>query len=665
MITKRTCDMGILGDGVSPPPFSFVYSGKASAEFLATWTVADEQKELDGHRTQRTRTWTDPETGLIVCCEAIFYSEFSAAEWIVHFRNGSPHDTPILESIQALDMPVTGHDAGPVVLHHAKGSDATFSDYRPLSDPLEPNARLLLHSHGVPTSWGEEPSGSPSVEALPFFNIEVGGQGMIAAVGWTGPWFAEFARDTGCTVTVRAGMDRTRLRLRPGEQIRSPRILVLHWNDDRMDAHNQWRRLLLEHYSPRPGGKVFDGLLANAVWGSWMPAEEHIAEINWWSEHQVPMACYWMDAGWCGDMKNLGWAAHQSDRRPNKELFPNGMRPVSDAAHHRGMEFLLWFVPESIHPAVEIGQQRPDWLSEPFENEAYGDNIFYGLDHGDPEVNAFMIDYYSSIISEYGVDVFRQDGLHLWPRETDADRQGIDQIRYNEGFYVFWDGLLQRHPDLLIDNCGCGGRKLDLETVRRSILLWRSDCQASGDFDPMSSQGFTYGLSFWIPLYGGAAPMGKWFGRYSMRSGYGPAMMLSWPGKPREFREGMDVDLLRKLLNEYLQVRPYFLGDYYPLTPYSLEQDTWMAWQFDRPDLGEGMVQAFRRTESPDESACYPLRGLDPDAEYGITDLDAGTSWQTGGRELMNLGVPITLKNRPDAGIFVYKKGDFAEKGSL
>ncbi|MBM4095074.1 MAG: hypothetical protein FJ276_37545, partial [Planctomycetes bacterium] len=43
----------------------------------------------------------------------------------------------------------------------------------------------------------------------------------------------------------------------------------------------------------------------------------------------------------------------------------------------------------------------------------------------------------------------------------------------------FWDGLLQRHPHLLIDNCAEGARKIDLETIRRSIVLWRSDCQAS------------------------------------------------------------------------------------------------------------------------------------------------------------------------------------------
>ena len=37
------------------------------------------------------------------------------------------------------------------------------------------------------------------------------------------------------------------------------------------------------------------------------------------------------------------------------------------------------------------------------------------------------------------------------------------------------------------------------------------------------------------------------------------------------------------------------LGDYYPLTSYSLQPDHWIAWQFNRPETGDGVVQAFRR----------------------------------------------------------------------
>ena len=50
----------------------------------------------------------------------------------------------------------------------------------------------------------------------------------------------------------------------------------------------------------------------------------------------------------------------------------------------------------------------------------------------------------------------------------------------------------------------------------------------------------------------------------------------------------------------------------------------WLAWQFDVPEKGEGMVQAFRRDKSAFESARFPLAGLDAEARYVVTNLDSG-----------------------------------------
>lgn len=100
----------------------------------------------------------------------------------------------------------------------------------------------------------------------------------------------------------------------------------------------------------------------------------------------------------------------------------------------------------------------------------------------------------------------------------------------------------------------------------------------------------------------------------------------------------------------------YMLGDYYPLTSYSLEDTVWMAWQFDRPDLGEGLVQAFRRAKSPYESARFLLRGLEADAEYTLTDLDSGHTEQLAGHQLMQEGLLVTIRQRPRAPVILCRK---------
>ena len=54
----------------------------------------------------------------------------------------------------------------------------------------------------------------------------------------------------------------------------------------------------------------------------------------------------------------------------------------------------------------------------------------------------------------------------------------------------------------------------------------------------------------------------------------------------------------------------------------TLANDVWLAWQYDRPETGEGVVQAFRRPDSNFEAGRFKLRGLDPVARYVVTDLD-------------------------------------------
>jgi alpha-galactosidase len=117
-----------------------------------------------------------------------------------------------------------------------------------------------------------------------------------------------------------------------------------------------------------------------------------------------------------------------------------------------------------------------------------------------------------------------------------------------------------------------------------------------------------------------------------------------------------DYKAVRRLTDQWREVGPYYLGDYYPLTTYSLENDVWMAFQFDRPDLGEGVVLAFRRPESVYESARFKLQGLDPKAEYSVRNLDAGDAVKVSGKELCETGLQVVLKNQPDSAVITYKR---------
>ena len=112
-----------------------------------------------------------------------------------------------------------------------------------------------------------------------------------------------------------------------------------------------------------------------------------------------------------------------------------------------------------------------------------------------------------------------------WWRDADApDRQGITEIHYIEGLYWFWDELLKRNPGLIIDMCGSGATRIDLEAMSRCVYLWRSDHNHPG-FEPNDYQSHTYGISQWAPSTSIASGYPD---TYSFRSSMNNGISVAW-----------------------------------------------------------------------------------------------------------------------------------------
>lgn len=168
--------------------------------------------------------------------------------------------------------------------------------------------------------------------------------------------------------------------------------------------------------------------------------------------------------------------------------------------------------------------------------------------------------------------------------------------------------------------------------------------------EPIGTQGCTYGISSWIPFHGTGV---KEPDAYLFRSMMTPYPNCLWDAR----RTDLNYDELRRLTAQWKQAAPNYAGDYYPLTSDSLDRDTWIGWQFDRPEAGEGMVQIFRREGSIYRAADLVLHGLDRTAQYTITDLDSpGKPRQMIGSDLMNTGLPVEINTRPGSILLTYQK---------
>ena len=319
------------------------------------------------------------------------------------------------------------------------------------------------------------------------------------------------------------------------------------------------------------------------------------------------------------------------------------MKPIMDYAHSKGLKTVLWFCTETVRPGTWLEKNHPEWLIPQYQ---YNNRSLLNL--AIPEAYNWVVEHTNKCIDEFGVDVYRHDNeigaLPLWRGQDAENRRGITEIKYVTNFLSLYDEILRRNPGVLIDNCCAGGRRNDLATLRRSVPLWRSDLWDV----PTPMQSMTYGMAMWIPYFG---HMSRRFDTYTFRSNMYPSGVMDF----NILNKDMNYELFRKLLNELRMVSDNFLGDYYPLLPYSLDETVWMAWQFDRPEVGQGIVQVFRRPGSDVFGRNIKLKGLNPNANYTLKNMDHKDSWTATGKELIEKGINLSINQKPAAIVITYK----------
>jgi len=597
-------------------PFSFVYGGKPSSELLAQWPRDSKSGEAAG-RVFGTTSWNDPATGLRVTAQTIAYLNCPAVDYVVWFENRGQQDTPIIEDFQALDVTLrTGYIRNQAILHQLDGDACGSSSFTPKDTTLEAGKNFRL----APT--GGRPS---SISAFPWFNVQYGDAGLITAIGWTGQWAADFDRTMAGPLRLRAGIEKTHFLLHPGERVRGPRMVMMSWRGDRVAAHNLFRRLVLLEYVPRLDEKplklpfvlqTFDRYNARPGWAT-EAGQIGAAE----TAHQLGCDTYWLDAAWFpGNFPNgVGnWFCKPAE-------FPNGLKPVSDVCHKNGMRFVLWFEPERVAKGSQIAEEHPEF-------------VFGGKDGGlfklnDPEARKFLTDLLSKRITEYGIDVYRNDfnmdPLDSWRNNDAPDRQGITEIQYVMGLYEMWDTLRAQHAGLWIDNCSSGGRRIDIEMCSRSVPLWRSDTSCSPGH-PDWNQVQVMGLSQYVPLQTACvwAPIA-----YETRSASTGGLLCQFAYQDPAF----PTERAKQFIAEAQENRKYWYGDFYSLTASTLSTGAFVAYQLDRPDLNEGVVYAFRHAECDYLGVIVGLKGIDPGAQYNVEVFDengAKTESVLSGKEL-------------------------------
>lgn len=632
--------------------FSFQYGGKPSAEFLSRWSLKKQKlPKKDGvilHRITRT----DPKTGLAVICEIKEYTRFPVVEWSLRFKNTSSRKTPLIEDIRSMD--ITRYMGRFPYLNYWTGDYYSPDGYESFRVSLAHEEEYRFAPAG----------GRPTDRAWPYYNIEcpTADCGMIAVVGWAGQWASSFRGLDTHAVHITAGQETTHFKLLPGEEVRTPLSLLMFYHGDRTRSRNLWRRWYLAHVMPRPGGELMKPHLAcvGTDEGEEFTAateENQIRYVNKFKEHGIHPDVWWIDAGWypCYDKDHERRWTRTGTWEPDPERFPRGLKPVSDDAAREGADLLVWFEPERVTPGSRLDMEHPEWLLK-IENSEHR-----LLNLGNSACRRWLTNHVCRLIKDNGIKIYRQDfnfpPLEYWRRNDAPDRQGMTENLHVQGYYRYWDELLVRNPGLWIDSCSSGGRRNDLETMRRSVPLHYSDY---GYGDHPIKLAFQRTMHEWIPYFkectlawdiGGAARFDQGIDSYSYHCAMAPMMMPTLDIR----RDDYDFALVAKMIEIWRRAAGLKLyGDYYPLTPYHRSPDQWVVWQFDCPDEGRGLIQAFRLPSAPGENMVVRPEALAPDAIYRFENPETGEIRQYAGHALQEEGFIFTLPKR-QAAIWFYE----------
>lgn len=209
-------------------------------------------------------------------------------------------------------------------------------------------------------------------------------------------------------------------------------------------------------------------LMAEPTTEKLMPVIEKAAEIG--CEYFV------VDAGWFAALSETWWTS-VGEWKESPDRFPGGFRKVMDHIRSKGMVPGLWLEMEVVGITSPVAKQFPDAWFFQREGRRIIDHGRYQLDFRNPEVRAHADQIVARVIRDYGVGYIKNDyNINAGPgTDLNANGPGDGLLEHNRAFLEWMDGVMERHPGLVIENCASGGMRMDYASLSHHSLQSTSD----------------------------------------------------------------------------------------------------------------------------------------------------------------------------------------------
>lgn len=269
-----------------------------------------------------------------------------------------------------------------------------------------------------------------------------------------------------------------REKLAPGEETTSLTASVGHMFADRdaaFAALTQYRRRIRRPHVDHEKLPIIFNDYMNCLMGD--PTEDKILALV------GPVAAsgaeyFVIDAGWYADDSN--WWDDVGEWEPSQRRFPSGFKNLLDKIRAAGLRPGLWIEPEVIGIRNTMAKKLPNDAFFQRDGQRITEKGRYQLDFRHSDVRKYLDQVFDKYVRDFGVGYFKFDYNIEVTQGTDGNGSssaGAGQLGHNRAYLSWVSSLLDRYPDLVIENCSSGAQRMDYAMLAVHTLQSTSDQQ--------------------------------------------------------------------------------------------------------------------------------------------------------------------------------------------
>ena len=192
-----------------------------------------------------------------------------------------------------------------------------------------------------------------------------------------------------------------------------------------------------------------------------------------------------LDDGWFGNRNDD--RAGLGDYAVNAKKLPHGLAGLAKKINDLGMEFGLWFEPESVNMDSDLYRAHPDWaLTDEFDPLLSRHQLL--LDLTKAEVRDYIVENVTATLDSANITYVK------WDMNRHSIALGSKAHDYILGLYDVLRRIFEPRPHILLENCASGGNRFDLGVLCFGPQVWCSD-----NTDPIERLTIQENLSYLYP----------------------------------------------------------------------------------------------------------------------------------------------------------------------